>query len=104
MIGRLSGINEGRAVARHYGFLAKFDDNIEFVGSPDRGIHDVTSINNNMPTISFSDDIGVIHPNNLSYHMGSIRYKRKDKTKKIQGNINFYCDGMRARLVYFELE
>ncbi len=89
--------NEGRAIARYYGFLCKFDDNIELIGSPDLSIEDVTKLNNGKPTINYSNNIGVIHPNNITYNVGSMRYKVKDKTKKIQGGLNFYCDGMFAK-------
>ncbi len=97
-------INEGRWAAQHYGFLCKFDDNIDIIAVPGFAIKNVTELNAGVPTISYENDVGVIHPNNITYHMGGMRYKRKDKTKKIQGVITYYCQGMMAKTMEIELE
>jgi len=89
--------NDGRAIAKYFGFFCKFDDNIELTGSPDRSIQDVSKINDNKPAISYSDNINVIHPTNIVRNLGSINFKKKDKTKKIEGVITYYCDGMLAK-------
>lgn len=95
--------NEGRAIARHYGYMCKFDSNINLIGSPDLSIKDVTKINNGVPTLSYSNDISVIHPNGIVYNCGSMRFKKKDLTKEIQGKLTYYCEGMVAKSYYFSL-
>lgn len=89
--------NDGRAIAKYTGFFCKFNNNIELIGSPDRSIKDVSKINGNKPTISYSDNTNVIHPNNIVHNLGVMRFKSKDKSKKIEATITYYCDGMLAK-------
>jgi hypothetical protein len=96
--------NEGRWTAQHYGFLCKFDDNIDIIAVPGFAIKNVTELNAGVPTISYENNVNVIHPNDITYHMGGMRYKRRDKTKKIQGIITYYCQGMMAKTMEIELE
>ncbi len=67
-------------------------------------IKNVTELNNGAPTISFDNNVNVIHPNGIARYLGGMRYKRKDKTKKIQGFMTYYCQGMSAKLMEIELE
>jgi len=101
---KISLTNEGRWTAQHYGFLCRFDDNIEIIGTSGFGITNVSDLNDGEPTISLNNDVSVIHPNNINYNLGGMRYKRKDKTKKILGNMTYYCQGMLARTMTIELE
>jgi len=96
--------NEGRWTAQHCGFLCQFDDNIELIGILGFEIKNVTELNNGAPTISFDNNVNVIHPNGIARYLGGMRYKRKDKTKKIQGFMTYYCQGMSAKLMEIELE
>ena len=96
--------NEGRALARYYGFLCQFDNNIEIVSFSDHRLSDITRLNDGTPSVNFNDNTGVVHPNNIRYHMGTIRFKRIDKTKKIQGNISYYCEWMQAKSLNFEFD
>jgi Putative DNA-binding domain len=96
--------NEGRWTAQHCGFLCQFDDNIELIGISGFEIRDLTELNNGAPTISYENNVNVIHPNGIARYLGGIRYKKKDKTKKIQGHITYYCQGMLARTMTIELE
>jgi len=64
----------------------------------------VTELNDGTPTISCDNNVNVIHPNGILRYMGGVRYKRKDKTKKIYGVITYYCQGMLARTMIIELE
>lgn len=97
-------MNEGRWTAQHFGFLCQFDDNIELVGMSGFEIRNITELNDGIPTISYENNMNVIHPNGILRHLGSVRYKRKDKTQKIQGTIAYYCQGMMAKTMEFELE
>jgi Schlafen, AlbA_2 len=96
--------NEGRWTAQHFGFLCQFDDNINLIGMSAFDIRNITELNNGVPTISCENNINVIHPNGITRYLGSARYKRKDKTRKIQGRITYYCQGMLARTMEIEIE
>ncbi len=101
---KFSFINEGRWTAQHYGFLCQFDDNIELIGMLGFEIRNVTELNNGNPTINYDNNNTVIHPNGILRYLGGVRYKRKDKTQKIQGLITYYCQGMLAKTMAIELE
>ncbi len=55
------------------------------------------------PTISYDNNASIIHPNNITYQLGGMRYKRKDKTQNIRGVITYYCQGMLTRAMAIEL-
>jgi hypothetical protein len=101
---KFSFTNEGRWTAQHYGFLCQFDDNIELLGILGFEIRNVTELNEGNPTISFDNNVNVIHPNGISRYLGGVRYKRRDKTIIIQGVITYYCQGMSAKTMTIDLE
>ncbi len=101
---KFSFTNEGRWTAQHVGFLCQFDDNIELIGILGFEIRNVTELNDGNPTISYDNYSNVIHPNAIMRYLGGVRYKRRDKTKKIQGVITYYCQGMMAKTMAIELE
>ena len=89
--------NEGRAVAKYYGFWCRFDDNMIIVSCAGSKIKDLSSINQGKPTISFENNIGVIHPSGIQLFLGSIKYKKKDEQKEVTADMRYYCDGMSPR-------
>jgi|SRR5450755_79047 len=101
---KFSFINEGRWTAQHYGFLCRFDNNIELLGNLGVGITNVSELNGGEPTISYDNNVNIIHPNGITYNIGGMCYKRKDKTRKIFGRITYYCQGMLARNIAIMLE
>jgi hypothetical protein len=82
--------NEGRAVAKHAGFFAAFE-NVELVGVSQLN----SSYNNNRPTVSFSHDNGVIHPGGVAMHAGFVRLRRLDARANIVMRLRYYCEGAR---------
>ncbi|OGH18808.1 MAG: hypothetical protein A3F31_04505 [Candidatus Levybacteria bacterium RIFCSPHIGHO2_12_FULL_38_12] len=96
--------NEGRAVAKYTGFMAMFMQNLEVV-SVTHQLQNVSSMNR-YQTVSYSDNLGVIHPNGISTYLGSITFKFPDPQLQITGNLQFYCDGMMAvnKIVVLEVE
>src|SRR5260221_3625974 len=96
--------NEGRWTAQYYGFLCRFDENIELIGPLGFEVRNVSELNEGNPTISFSNNDTVIHPNGIMRYVGGMRYKRRDKTIKIQGVITYFCQGMMAKTMEIELE
>lgn len=95
--------NDGKAMAKYYGYLCKFDENIELISFPDLSIENVTKLNNNVPTVSYTNNIGVIHPNGITYNCGKLTYKKRDSSKKINGVVTYFCEGMPAKNTTIEI-
>src|SRR5665213_1901909 len=74
-------INQGRAVARHAGFLMTFQ-NVEIVEvGPE--MENISHVNAGRPVVAFDKQTGVLHPNGIRMNLGSIRVRRKDPTLPI---------------------
>jgi len=54
-------------------------------------------------TISYENNVGVIHPNNVSHRVSQMLYKKRDEAIPARGNVTYYCQGMQAKSVGFEL-
>lgn len=93
--------NSGRAVAKYAGLFCTFNENIE-ITQVHRPLQSMTHLNNR-PTVSFSDNVGVIHPNNVHAHAGHVTFRKKSPNEKIIGNVSIYCDGMMAKQKNFEI-
>jgi hypothetical protein len=86
-------LNQGRAVARHAGFLMNFQNvGIVYAGGQ---MQNNTNINSGRPVVGFDDNMGVIHPNGIRTNLGVIRVRRIDPTQPIQANVTLYCEGAR---------
>jgi hypothetical protein len=86
-------LNQGRAVARHAGFLMNFQ-NAEIVTAGGQ-MQNNTHVNAGRPVVGFDNNTGVIHPNGIRVNLGMIRLRRKDPTQSIEGNVTLYCEGAR---------
>jgi|GEM_PF-5435964 len=95
-------LNEGRAVAKYHGFWCRFDDNIEIKGV-DINLKNISKFNDGKPTISFENSVGVIHPNGIQVHIGTLTYTKKNNRKKVVASIRFYCDGMATVSTTFKI-
>jgi hypothetical protein len=85
-------VNQGRAVARHAGFVITVQHNVEIVQvGPE--MRDNSGINAGRPVVSYDRDTGVIHPNGIRMNLGSVRVRRKDPTQPMQGEVTVYCEG-----------
>lgn len=87
-------VNQGRAVARHAGFLMKFQ-NAEIVGVGGQ-MQNNTNINARRPVVGFDNHTGVIHPNGIRINLGPIHIRRKDPTQPIDGEVTLYCEGAQS--------
>jgi len=94
--------NEGRAVAKYSGFLATFLQNFEIVSISGQ-LRDNSTLNP-YPTVSHSNNVGVIHPNNVSHYVGSVMFKYPDPALQPTGSLNYYCDGMISKNKMIVLE
>jgi len=93
--------NKGRVCAKYYGFICHFDNNIELIITPDSKVKDITKLNDGRPTIMYENNIGVIHPSEVIYQLDILRYRSKDKRKKIKGELIYYCEGMASQKIEF---
>ncbi len=92
--------NQGRAVAKYYGFLCKFSLNMEILSVTE--LSNVTHLNR-IPTVSCEGNIGVIHPNNIAIRVGSLVYRVKHG-ERITGQVIYYCENMQAKPLNFYID
>jgi len=93
--------NEGRSIAKYYGFLCTFNDNIEFTGFDK--IQDVSGLNKK-PAISYENNVGVIHPNGVNHILGHLFFKKRRHPGKVIVQINYYCENMMPCILNFDFE
>jgi hypothetical protein len=89
-------LNEGRGSARYFGFFCAFHESVR-IADARLGLADNTAVNRGRPTVSYSDNVGVIHPNGIWGAVGQAIIQRAEKGKALVVEIRWYCDGMAAR-------
>jgi hypothetical protein len=84
-------LNTGRAVARHSGFLMRWE-NAELleVGS---NMENLSHINSGRPVVGYNHDMGVIHPNGIRVNIGEIKFRRVDSAQPVRAAVTLYCEG-----------
>ena len=87
--------NNGRAVARHAGFLMTLQ-NVEIKNVGGAHLENLSDINAGKPVVGWDNQIGVIHPNGIRVNLGSIRVSRIDPESNIRADITLYCEGARV--------
>ena len=87
--------NNGRAVARHAGFLMTLQ-NVEIKNVSGAQLENHSGINAGKPVVGWDNQIGVIHPNGIRVNLGSIRVSRIDPEKNIRADVTLYCEGARV--------
>lgn len=92
--------NEGRSIAKYYGFLCVFNENIKFLYF--KNLKNVSGLNK-APAVVYENNTGVIHPNGINHIMGCLIFK-KIGTGRITARINYYCENMMPRILDFEFE
>jgi hypothetical protein len=93
--------NNGRAVARHAGFLMTLH-NIEIKGAG-AGLRNHSGINAGKSVVGWDNQIGVIHPNGIRVNLGSIKVSRIDPEKSIRADVTLYCEGARVVKTVIEI-
>jgi hypothetical protein len=88
--------NDGRGIAKHTGFLCNFDAGVQVAGTSGH-IQNVTNLNRGTPSVSYQDNVGVIHPNSITYSVGHAIIKRQGKGMALQVSIKWYCENMTVR-------
>lgn len=94
--------NEGRAMARYYGYFCKFDSKVEIISVTD--VENSSKLNSGIPTVIYTNNVGVIHPNGITYNAGSFRYRQKYVSQSVKGKIIYYCEHMITKKESFEIE
>jgi schlafen family protein len=87
--------NNGRAVARHAGFLMTLQ-NVDIKNVSGVQLENHSGINAGKPVVGWDNQIGVIHPNGIRVNLGSIRVSRIDPEKNIRADVTLYCEGARV--------
>jgi hypothetical protein len=79
--------NKGRAIARYVGFLAQLH-NVKIVEVS--RVQNASEVNDR-PTISYANNIGVLHPNGIANFVGFVRFRRLDRLVAVTGDVSLYC-------------
>jgi hypothetical protein len=88
--------NTGRATARYVGFFVKLE-NVNIIGvSGNHNLRDVSHLNDGSAMISYTDNIDVVHPNNISIFVGQVRFQRSNPVENILVELSSYCENARA--------
>jgi hypothetical protein len=94
--------NTGRGLAKHLGFLARFENAlVANVSGPK--MKDVTSLNGGRPMVSYADNHSVVHPTGLGMNVGWAAFRLSDMDKPIIVHVTWYCENMISREATFEL-
>jgi hypothetical protein len=93
--------NSGRAIAKHTGFIARLENAV--LVQRDGQVKNVSHLNAGAPTISHNDDIGVIHPNRISVHIGRVRIRRPNPTINVMVHLTLFCENARSETVKIEV-
>ena len=86
-------LNEGRNIARFCSVHIKSTEDI--VLNSLNGFTDISHLNDNRLTFTWSDNFGVIHPNGLWHHLGDAVLELKDKgTNSAIITVRISCENM----------
>ena len=87
--------NAGRAIAKHVGFFVKLA-NVDITQVSGGHLQNVSHLNEGRPMASYTDDLGVIHPNGISLFAGHIRIRRRNSSENIIVEITSYCENAQS--------
>jgi hypothetical protein len=91
---KLSIVNQGRALARFIGVVVKMT-NVEIKAV--EGFKDFTKLNQGDPTVSYTNNVDVFHPNGVSHSIGSVSFRRLNVEEPVIVTIMIDCENMRTR-------
>jgi Schlafen, AlbA_2 len=87
-------LNDGRAIAKHAGFFAKFQ-NAELRNVID--LQNVSHLNPGTSSVCYYNATDVVHPNGISTHAGHVIFRRIDADQDVVLDLTYYCEDMRFR-------
>jgi Schlafen, AlbA_2 len=89
-------INSGRGVAKCAGFFCKFEAGVTVAGV--RGhLTNVSSLNHGIPSVSYQDNVGVVHPNRIASSAGHAIIQRSAKGQPLNIEVSLYCENTQVR-------
>jgi len=88
---RILVLNQGRAVARHAGFLMTLQ-NVE-LKDVSQGLENHSGINAGRSVVGWDNVTGVIHPNGIRVNLGTISVSRLKPSEVIRADLTLYCEG-----------
>jgi hypothetical protein len=88
--------NEGRGIARYVGAICEFSQDVSVVATF-QGWSDNTRLNKGRPVVSYTDNVGVIHPVPVTASIGAVRIKRTTTGTPLSLVMRWYCEGMMER-------
>jgi hypothetical protein len=93
--------NTGRALAKHVGFSARFE-NATIANVSGGPMQDVTKLNNGRAIASYENNQSVIHVG-VTNNVGWVALKRLEKNKPVVVHVRWYCENMLSREETFRL-
>ncbi len=94
---RFSLRNVGRGIAKHPAFLARLQD-VKILATNGH-VANATAINNGLPTVTYSEDIGVVHATGIWTVVGGVVVLQPVKGAPLPVDITMYCENMSPRTV-----
>jgi Putative DNA-binding domain len=87
--------NVGRGLAKYCALLCRFGNDVR-MGSGS-GVVDQTAVNRGLPTVGYSDNLGVIHATGVVVVVGHAIIQRQAKRQPLRVNVSWFCEGMVMR-------
>jgi len=86
--------NEGRGVARYIGAFCEFSQDVSVVAMGEGWTNETHRLNQGRPVVSYTDNVGVIHPVLYNKVIGKLIITRATKGTELSLTVRWYCDGM----------
>lgn len=90
-------LNEGRGVARHVGFLCRFDEDCEVVSCRGTFLQNISDLNRGAPTVTYENNVSVMHANGIYQSAGKISLKRKKNDARLFISATWYAENTETR-------
>jgi hypothetical protein len=87
--------NVGRAIARHVGIFMRLES-VDITEVDGDHLQNVSHLNDGLAMVSYTNNLGVIHPNGIAIHVGHVRFRRKNPAENITVEISSYCENART--------
>lgn len=90
--------NVGRGVARYGGFFCQIihpTAPVTIISTP--GLQNVTSLNCGWPAVSYADNVGVVHPNDIYASLGQVVFRRDLSSEQLLLGLKWYAENMPMR-------
>lgn len=88
-------LNVGRGIAKYSGLMCRFEKDVHIAAG--MGVQNQTSVNHGLPTVAYSDNIGVIHPTGVVNFVGHAILLRAAKGQPLKVQVSWFCEGMTMR-------